>query len=121
MHSCARHASRLALVFFLLLLGGLPAAAQTVTTGSIAGVVTDAQGGVLPGATVTAVHTPTGTNYEVASDAEGRFVILNTRVGPFDVTATMSGFRPEKLQAIDVKLGEQTTVAIKLQVATVTE
>ncbi len=33
----------------------------------------------------------------------------------------MSGFRTEKLPAIDVKLGEQTTVDFKLQVAAVTE
>ena len=111
----------LALALCLVLLGATRAAAQTVTTGSLVGVVTDAQGGVLPGATVTAVHTPTGTAYEAVTDAEGRFVILNTRVGPFDLTANMSGFRPEKLSAIEVKLGEQATVGFKLQVAAVTE
>ncbi len=111
----------LALALCLVLLGATRAAAQTVTTGSLVGVVTDAQGGVLPGAAVTAVHTPTGTAYEAVTDAEGRFVILNTRVGPFDVTANMSGFRPEKLSAIEVRLGEQATVGFKLQVAAVTE
>ena len=41
-----------------------PGYAQTVTTGTITGLVQDAQGGVLPGVTVTAVHTPTGASYE---------------------------------------------------------
>jgi len=54
----------LPMVLGLLLLAPSSGAAQTVTTGNIAGEVTDAQGGVLPGATVTALHTPTGTNYE---------------------------------------------------------
>jgi hypothetical protein len=106
-----------------LLFLGMPStvAAQGITTGSIAGVVTDAQGGVLPGATVTAVHTPTGTSYEGVTDGEGRYNILNVRVGPYDITTNMSGFRAEKSQGIIVKLGEQATLDFKLQVATVSE
>ena len=68
----------------MLLLGAAPAGAQTVTTGNITGTVTDAQGGVLPGATVTAMHTDTGTSYEAVTGADGRFNILNVRVGPYD-------------------------------------
>ena len=45
----------------VLLLTVASASAQTVTTGSLAGVVTESQGCVLPGATVVANHTPTGT------------------------------------------------------------
>ena len=94
----------------LFLLGATPAPAQTVTTGSLTGAVVDAQGGVLPGATVTAVHTPTGTSYEAVTDASGRYSILNMRVGPYTVTATMSGFRKEEVPAVVVNLGEQRTV-----------
>ena len=39
----------------------------------------DAQGGALPGVTITAVHTATGTSYETVTDAQGRFDILNVR------------------------------------------
>ena len=53
----------LPMVLCLLLCTAVSIAAQTVTTGNIAGEVTDAQGGVLPGATVTALHTPTGTSW----------------------------------------------------------
>ena len=55
---------------------GAPLAhAQGVTTGAIAGVVADAQGAVVPGATVTAVHQPSGTSYEAVTQADGRFVL----------------------------------------------
>ena len=58
-----------------------PGFSQTVTTGTIAGLVQDAQGGVLPGVSVTAVHTPTGASYETVTQADGRFSLLNVRVG----------------------------------------
>ena len=79
----------LALVLCLALLSVSAATAQTVTTGNIAGTVTDAQGGVLPGATVTAVHTPTGTSYEAVTGTDGRYSILNVRVGPYTINVTM--------------------------------
>jgi hypothetical protein len=108
-----------ALCLALLLASG--AAAQTVTTGNIAGTVTDTQGGVLPGATVTATHTPTGTTYEAVTGADGRFSILNVRVGPYSVAVDMNGFKPEKQDNIAVALGEERTVDFKLQLASVSE
>lgn len=113
-----RAALGLAVVWCLCTVTG--ATAQTVTTGSIAGTVVDEQGGVLPGAAIVATHTPTGTVYEAVTDGQGRFNILNVRVGPYAVSVDMSGFRAEKLP-IDVKLGEQTTLTFKLQVATIAE
>jgi hypothetical protein len=104
-----------------LVLSGTLASAQTVTTGSISGVVTDAQGGVLPGAAVIALHTSTGTSYEGVTDGQGRYNILNVRVGAYDVSVNMSGFRPEKQQAVNVKLGEQASLNFTLQIASITE
>ena len=121
MNLCNRAVWSLAAAACVLLLGGTPASAQTVTTGSLTGVVKDAQGGVLPGVTVTAVHTPTGTSYDAVTDAQGRFDILNVRVGPYDISAAMSGFRDEKQQAVDVALGEQRAADFKLQLASVSE
>ena len=90
--------------------------AQNVTTGTLSGLVKDAQGGILPGAVVTAVHVPTGTSYEAVSQSDGRFSILNVRVGsPYRVTVTMSGFQTVTLPNLAVTLGEKTDVPITLQ------
>jgi Carboxypeptidase regulatory-like domain len=105
----------------LLTAGAVTSSAQTVTTGSLTGVVTDAQGGALPGATVVATHTSTGTTYEGISDNEGRFNILNMRVGPYTVAVTMSGFKKEERPDVAVVLGEQRSVEFKLVIETLVE
>ena len=66
--------------------------AQGVTTGSITGIVVDAQKLPVPGVTVTALHEPSGTTYETVTHGDGRFSIPGMRVGgPYTVTASLSG------------------------------
>ena len=99
-----------------------PSYAQNVTTGSMTGVVSDTQGGVLPGVTVTAVHGPTGTSYEGVTQGDGRFSLLNVRVGgPYQVTVALAGFKSEMLQDVVVTLGESTELPVTLQIQAVTE
>src|SRR5512143_3636827 len=84
------------IAFCALLLPARHALAQGVTTGSITGVVVDAQKQAVPGASVVAVHEPSGTRYEAATRADGRFSIPGMRVGgPYSVTASLSGFQPQ--------------------------
>jgi len=100
-----------------------PLAFAQVTTGSIAGQVTaDADRAALPGVTIEAVHTPTGTHYTTVSGGNGRFVIPNVRVGgPYTITATLEGFRPATVGQINVNLGETAQVPVRLKLAGVSE
>ena len=95
--------------------------AQNATTGTLGGVVRDAQQGVLPGAGVVAVHVPTGTRYEAFARADGRFDLLNLQVGPYDLEVAMSGFGTRTLSGVVVTLGEATEVPVTMQLATLTE
>lgn len=96
--------------------------AQNVTSGTLTGVVMDAQKGVLPGATVTAMHTPTGTTYEAVTQADGRFTMNSVRVGgPYTVKTTMSGFKTEEQTGITVGLGESRNVEFTMTIASVSE
>ena len=121
MNSCITALGRLSAILSLCLLGAAGASAQTATTGSLAGIVTDAQKGVLPGATVIATHTPTGTTYETVTDADGRFNILNMRVGPYTVSAVLSGFRKDEQTDVPVTLGEQRSVEFSLRIESIAE
>jgi hypothetical protein len=99
-----------------------PVLAQGVTTGSIAGVVLDANGASVPGVTINAVHEPSGTKYSAVTNTDGRFSIPNMRVGGgYKVTATLSGFDPAERSNLEVTLGVNTDVDFTMKVATVKE
>jgi hypothetical protein len=122
-----RERSRLACAIGLVVAAGVVAIApqafaQGVTTGMIAGVVADSQGGVVPGATVVAIHEPSGTSYEAVSQGDGRFTLPGLRVGgPYKVTATLAGFGTEAREGVTVSLGVATDLDFKLKVAAVAE
>ena len=102
------------------------AAAQGVTTGALAGRVVNAQGQPVAGASVIAIHTPSGTTYEATSREDGRFSIPGMRVGgPYSVTVAHSGtgtaFEPQTRDDITVNLGVATDVEFKVNPITVTE
>jgi len=111
----------LALALFALLVAS-PAGAQTVTTGAISGLVTDESGGVLPGANIEAVHEPTGTRYSAVTGTDGRFSILNVRVGgPYAVTVKMPSFKDQRYSGLNVALGSELAVNAKLALQTMSE
>jgi hypothetical protein len=103
-----------------LVLTPAPLVAQT-TTGTVSGAVEDQQGGRLPGVTVQAVHTATGTTYQAVTQTDGRLTILNARVGTYVVRATLSGFRNEEESNVVVSLGEERAVNFTLRLANVAE
>ena len=104
----------------------LPAGAQ-VTTGSLAGRVQNAKGEGVAGANVIAIHLPSGTTYEANTRADGRFQIINMRVGgPYSVTAAFTGggaaaFAPETQENVEVLLGVATDLTFNVKEIAVTE
>lgn len=113
---------RVSMVAIVLAYASAAALAQTVTTGTLSGVVSDEQGGVLPGATVVGVHEPTGTRYEALTSSDGRFTIPGVRVGgPYTVTVTLAGFRDQTERGVNVALGEDRHVVFALRLQSVTE
>ena len=64
-----------------------------VTTGTITGTAKASGGEVLAGATVTAVHVPTGSKYSTIAKTNGQFTLPNVRVGgPYTVTIHFEGY-----------------------------
>lgn len=91
------------------------AAYAQVTTASFSGRVTD-EAGALPGATVIAVHTPSGTQFHAVADKNGAFRINNvTPGGPYTVRVEMLGYRTSETVGLYAPVGEVVSVNAKLE------
>ena len=70
--------------------------AQGATTAALAGKVVDEKGEGLPGASIIALHEPTGTQYGTVSRDDGSYNIVNMRVGgPYKITVSFVGHHPQ--------------------------
>ncbi|WP_103866355.1 carboxypeptidase regulatory-like domain-containing protein [Aquimarina sp. I32.4] len=103
---------KIILLFFVLI--GFAINAQ-VTTSNISGIVRDHSNGLLPGANVTAVHTPTGTSYGGVTDFDGRFNLNNLRVGgPYRITISYIGFKKQLIDEVFLQLGQTFNLSVIL-------
>ncbi len=89
------------------------------TTAEIQGTVLDKNGTKLAGATVVAKHIPTGTVYTTTTRKDGLYNLANLRVGgPYEITTSYVGFVSEKLDGINLLLGQTFNAAFALNAET---
>ena len=85
-----------------------------VTTSSMSGRVTDAEGAVI-GSTVIATHEPSGTTYGTVTNMEGRFNLNGMRVGgPYTVEVSYIGYGTSTTTNITLSLGENYALNVLL-------
>ena len=102
------------LTFFVAMIASISLMAQ-VTTSSISGKITDNNKGTLPGATVIATHTPSGSQYYAVADANGNYRLLNIRPGgPYTIEYRMVGFQTVKQEGVVANLGETKILNVRL-------
>jgi len=101
-----------------LLLAGSAAAQEQ--RGSIEGIVKDTSGAVLPGVTVEA-RSMGGAVVTATTDSDGAFRFPAVAPGDYEVTASLTGFTPQKFERVQVLLGQIKTLQFELSVAGVAE
>ncbi len=89
------------------------------TAGSISGTVSDAAGGPLPGASVTARNAKTGATRVTVSNAAGAFTFPLLSVGLYDVTAELAGFTKATKPGIELNVGGDVTLKLTLALSSV--
>ena len=96
-------------------------AAQTVT-GSISGTVVDAQGAVMPAATVTILNEATGAPRVAVTDARGDFQVTNLQAGRYTVRVEITSFRPYERKNVVVSSSERVAIGtIALELGSLTD
>ena len=110
----------LAAAALALLLAGNQASAQT-SMGGVSGTVTDSQGGVVPGATVTLVSDETNIEVVRTTNSSGYFVFSSVRPGVYSVTVELTGLKTTRISRFTVGVNETVTRNVKLELGDVTE
>lgn len=97
---------------FVLCLAPSPIKAQLGNSGPIEGVVKDASGGVIPGATVEITNPVTGFQRQATTGGDGTFQFSNVPFNPYHLTVTATGFDPYT-EDVDVR----STVPMNLEIS----
>jgi carboxypeptidase family protein/TonB-dependent receptor-like protein len=97
-----------------------PASAQ-ILYGSLTGIVKDATGGRLPGATVTVVNKDNNLTREATTDADGAYNIINLQPGRYDVKVALSGFREASRTSVPITIGEISRIDVAMEIGTLSE
>jgi hypothetical protein len=108
------------LVFVVLLSTAGIAAAQG-TNAALTGTVTDDQGGVLPGVTVTVRNVDTGVVRTVVTEADGQYRVPALLPGRYDVSAELAGFTTTSANGIQLATNAEVRQNLRLGVATLQE
>jgi hypothetical protein len=108
--------SALFLLVSVCLLGTIPAWAQSISTGTVAGTITDPSGAVVAGATVTLTDTSTNISRAVTTNPAGRYFFADTAPGTYNVAVSKAGFSTVKAEKQVVQVGVALTVNLALQV-----
>ncbi len=103
-----------------LAVAAIPAAAveaqETINQASISGRVVDQQGGVVPGAFVSARQTETNLMSTAVTDSDGRFRFPYLRLGPYELTVSLQGFADVK-RSVTLTVGSAFELPLELAVA----
>ena len=106
---------RLRLIFTLMLVLAAAGVNAQVTTSAISGKVTDEQNETVIGATIVAVHEPSGTQYGAITNVDGRYTIQGMRTGgPYKLTVSYVGYQSAAFTGIMLELGNTYTQNVKL-------
>jgi outer membrane receptor protein involved in Fe transport len=112
------------LILVVLALAALTPAinAQTqITTGTIQGTVTDANGAAVPDASVEVKNLSTNATRTTATDEQGRFIVLTLQPGLYNVTVSKSGFATLVAEKADLTVGQALNLALSMKVSQVSE
>jgi hypothetical protein len=110
----------LATLLFIVAFAAAPAFAQS-DRGQIAGFVKDQSGGVVPGATVTAVNTQTLLQHLSVTDSSGYYVLPALPPGTYDLSVELDGFKKWTRMGVILDAASSASLQVTLETGTISE
>lgn len=104
----------------VLLLAGTPAFAQFERS-RVSGTITDQQGGVMPGVTVTATNVATNQAEVAVTDGSGFYTFPNLQPGRYTLSAELQGFKKATRQDLQLDAAGSINVDFALEAGALTE
>src|SRR5215467_4617829 len=98
-----------------------PVRAQSTSSGTVSGMVTDQQGAVVPGADVTLTDTATSASRKTTTNDSGRYTFVNVAPGIYDISVSRTGFQRAVVAGQKVTVGLEMTADVSLQAGSVSE
>ena len=106
-----RHYLTLLFMFISVLVSG-----QGSTTSSMSGKIVDNSGQAMAGATVLAIHIPSGAQYGALTNVEGLYTIQGMRPGgPYSIEISFVGYAKKSISDINLSLGESFLLNANLE------
>ena len=98
----------------LALVAANPATGQS-DRGAIGGTVADSSGGVIAGATVSAIGADTGIVYKTTTTSAGAYHIPNMQIGAYNVSVSADGFNTQEKTGVVVEINTTASLDFTLQ------
>jgi len=107
-------------VALMALIQGKACLAQ-VDQGSIAGVIQDASGAVVPNAVITVTNVDTSLSFQTKSNGSGTYVVTPLKIGNYTITATAEGFQTTSRENVHVDAQQKLGVNLTLQLGSISQ
>ncbi|HEY5619240.1 MAG TPA: TonB-dependent receptor [Vicinamibacterales bacterium] len=95
--------------------------AAQASFGRLAGTVFDTSGGVVPAVTITLTNELTGQQTQTTTNESGAFLFPQVQPGSYTVTASLSGFRTAEFTQVEINVGAERSLTVRLEVGALTE
>jgi len=105
---------------WIAVLSGATGFAQS-TNATISGVIRDAQGATVPGATIAASQSQTGLSREVRAGNNGYYTLPNLPIGDYRATVTAAGFKTSVVPSLTLQINQTAELNFDLELGAVTD
>ncbi len=106
---------------FVVMSTAVSLSAQTASTSTVTGTVSDSTGSVVPNAKVDLGDVDTKATTSVTTGSDGSYTFPSVRPGNYSITVSSKGFRQSVVSGVKVQVGKAATVNVTLELGAVTQ